>query len=111
MSATATAVPVFDVGDQKFVGNHSSITGTTPVRNSAGADTDPTGVTLRVKKPDGTTTTYTYQGSPALLKETTGRFYATVTFDQAGPWAWKLTGTGAVAEATQGRFYVREDAA
>jgi hypothetical protein len=111
MSATVTAVPVFDLGDTRYIGNHSSITGTSAFKNSAGADTDPSTVTIRVKKPDGTTTVYVYGGSPAALREAAGRFYVAVAFDQAGPWGWALVGTGAVAEATGGRFYVRESPA
>ena len=112
MTTTATTgADAPNVGDTRYLGNHSSIPGATAFKNSAGTDTDPTGVTLRVKKPDGTTTVYTYQGSPGLFREATGRYYASITFDQGGVWTWKLAGTGAVAEAAQGFFYVQEDLA
>lgn len=106
---------VFDLGDTRFIGNHSSATGSTAFKNSAGVDTDPTEVELRLKLPEDTTEVYRWPtpavGELVLSREITGRFFAVKTFDQWGDYAWKLKGTGLIAEATQGEFYVRRDKA
>jgi hypothetical protein len=101
------------VGQLLYLGNHSSVTDEAGVqvgafKNAAGQDTDPTTVTLRVTDGAGITTVYTYNGSPAALKETTGRFYVARTPVQAeaGLWRWRLEGTGTVQAAIQGTFYV-----
>lgn len=98
---------VYDTGDTVRIGNASGITGSQAFKNLAGADTDPTVVTLRVEQPDGTITTYTYGGSPALQKEVTGRYYVDIILSQAGRLSWRLTGTGTVAAAAEGSLHVK----
>ena len=106
---------IFDIGDTRFIGNHSSIAGSTPFRNAAGEDVDPTEVALNVKRPDGTVVVYRWPtplaGELGLSREVMGRFYVPVKFLQDGAYAWRLTSTGTVEETAQGEFYVRKDKA
>jgi hypothetical protein len=99
----------YDIGDRIRLGNHSAL-GVSAFKNSAGADADPSAITLIVKEADGTSTTYTFSGSPALLKETTGRYYVDIDLDSTAPpgtWYYRLAGTGTVMAAEEGSFTVR----
>lgn len=75
-------------------------------KDVAGTLIDPGTVTLKVTKPDGTTTTYTYGGSPAVVKDSTGNYHVDASADQTGRWlyTWISTGTGQAAE--NGEFLV-----
>lgn len=53
-------------------------------RNAAGAVYDPTTVTFKYKKPDGTVTTYTYGVGASIVKTSTGIYYIVIITDQAG---------------------------
>jgi hypothetical protein len=63
--------------------------------NLAGAPTDPTTVTLKIKKPDGSVVTLT---TPTVVNDTTvlGGFYYDLTLDQAGEYTFLFEGAGAV---------------
>jgi hypothetical protein len=95
----------FDVGDTVRLGNWSGNSATAAFTNVSGVATDPATVTLTVQKPDLTEVTYTWNGSPALTRESAGRFYADVAIDH---WFGELVGTGAVATRQQFRFRVRQ---
>lgn len=97
----------YDIGDVVRLGNHSTNTDTAAFSDASGVVTDPTVVTLALKKPDGTTTTYTYNGAPALSKESTGRYYVDVPLTDAGRWYYRLVGTGTVQAAAEGVLNVR----
>lgn len=56
-------------------------------------DTDPTAVSLYVKEPDGTETTYTYANA-TVSKEATGIYYKDVVLDSEGVWRARMVGTG-----------------
>lgn len=71
-----------------------------------GAETDPTSVSLKVRAPDGTVTTYSYPAQ--VQRSATGRYYLDVTPSAAGTWHYKWTATGAVAVQAEGSFRVRE---
>lgn len=109
------AITAHDIGDAPRLGNHSGNTGSAAFTNDAGVATDPTEATLRVKKPDGTTTVYRWPtpgvGEGALARESTGRFYVEWTCTVAGLHSVKLAGTGAIVVADQWQFFVREDMA
>jgi len=103
----------FDVGDVATLGNP-----TTAVNADADPDweafldklnqaADPTTVTITVTKPDGTVTTYAYNGTPALTRESIGRYWVDVALDQPGTWKWTFTGTGNVATSQTYAFTVR----
>jgi hypothetical protein len=101
----------YDRGDLFRFGNPSQDTETAPFANLAGTATDPTAVLLTVVKPDGTSTVYAWPtpgvGQSALMRESAGRFYADVLFDQSGKWLWYLAGTGAVTSASEGSVRVQ----
>jgi hypothetical protein len=55
--------------------------------------TDPTTVTLTVKKPDASSTSYTY-GASEIQKASTGNYYKDIELDQEGIWLYRWEGTG-----------------
>ncbi len=62
---------------------------------------DPTTVSLEVKKPSGSTDSYSY---PATINRTsTGVYYKEITRDESGDWhyRWEATGTGQAAKEHQ----------
>lgn len=68
----------------------------------AGVATDPTSVTCEVIDPLGVTTT------PAVTKDSTGNYHATVDLTTAfhGVWTYRIVGTGACQAAQEAQFYV-----
>ncbi len=85
----------FDIGDTETI--------SATFRNAAGAPTSPTAVTLRIRKPDAVGTILT----PTPTAGGPGVYSYVLTFDVSGGWEWGWKGTGAVAQAEQGRAYVR----
>ncbi len=69
--------------------------------------TDPTTVTLKVKSPAGTVTTYTYAAGE-ITKDSTGNYSKTITPTVSGAWYYWWAGTGACIATAQGGFYVRD---
>jgi hypothetical protein len=70
-------------------------------KNTAGALTDPTTVTLTVRRPDGTVDT------PTAVKDSTGTYHADYTSTtQAGAYVWRWSGTGALIADSEGTFMV-----
>lgn len=78
----------------------------TNIRTEAGVVTDPTALTLTVKKPDGTSTVYTYTVGPTIVRDSLGNYHANIDLDSAGWWRYSWIGTGAAAFAEGGRFRV-----
>jgi hypothetical protein len=72
-------------------------------RNSAGAPTNPTAVTLTVRAPDGTITT------PTPTNTGTGVWHYDLSVSQPGLWWYTFKGTGAVQAADRRSFYVEND--
>lgn len=100
-----------DVGDLESLGNPSQDTESEAFTDQAGTATDPTAVTLTIRKPDGTRLVYGWPGagvSGTLTRESAGRFYANVAIDQSGTWQWRLAGTGAVTAASEGELHVNQ---
>lgn len=52
-------------------------------RDDAGAFSDPTTVVLKVKKPDGTTSTFTY-ALAQITKDSVGNYHKDIAVDQSG---------------------------
>jgi hypothetical protein len=93
--------------DQTVTLGNYSLSGADAFTDRAGTATDPgTSVTMIVLKPSGASTIYTYSGSPALFKETTGRFYADVKLDEEGLWSVRLVGVGTAAVTAPAEFQV-----
>ncbi len=90
-----------DIGDELRINMTWSV---------GGVPTDPTTVTLRVRKPDGTATDYPYSPSSGIIvHDSAGVYHAPLIPDASGLWRLKSTGTGAAAGVKQVTFYVQED--
>ena len=68
--------------------------------DATGALADPTTITLKVRDPSGTETSYTYAGA-TVSKEATGIYYKDVTINAQGRWVARWIGTGTVADAAE----------
>lgn len=69
--------------------------------NTAGVATDPTAVVVTYKKPNGTVVT------GVAVKDSTGNYHCDITPDADGNWYYRWAGTGTIATAEEGIFYVR----
>lgn len=58
-----------------------------------GAAIDPSTVSIRVKAPDDTVSTFTYATDPEVEKESVGNYVFRLLLDQEGTYHWKWTGT------------------
>src|SRR5688572_8916342 len=77
----------------------------------AGADTDPTTLTLHVRTPDGTYTSSVYQGvgqTYTIVKDSTGDYHADIPITMAGVWWYEWVSTGPGAGAEERAFRVPE---
>jgi hypothetical protein len=72
-----------------------------PVSSLVGTTLDPTTITLKVKDPNGTTTTYS---SPT--KDSQGNYHQDVTPTVSGTWWYAWGGTGAVVAQSENYFIV-----
>lgn len=73
-----------------------------------GVNTDPTTVSLELKTPAGSTTTYTYAGAQ-ITKTATGIYTKTLgasILSTAGRWYYSWIGTGSAEGAEQGKIIV-----
>lgn len=71
-----------------------------------GTLTDPTTVTLTVRKPSGTTTSYTYAAA-AVSRISLGVYRKNLTLDERGVWLFTFTGTGDCQASAEGTVTVR----
>lgn len=77
--------------------------------DSAGTDTDPSTVTLRVVSPSGVNSVYTYGGSPdTVTRDSVGNYHVDVEADEVGWWFYKWESTGSGQAAQEGEFVVKE---
>lgn len=75
-------------------------------------NTDPTTVTLKIKKPDATVLTFTYAAAQ-VIKDSVGNYHydympPTIAVDPSavGKYRWRWDGTGAVKASGEGEFKV-----
>src|SRR3954464_6898489 len=71
----------------------------------AGVLTDPTTVSVKIRTPSGVTTTYTYAGG-SVTKDATGQYSRSLTFSEAGIWAWSVVATGVITKTEEGSVRV-----
>jgi len=71
--------------------------------------TDPSTVTLKTMKPDGTISTYTWAGG-TVTRAAAGQFYRDVTLDAEGLWLFRWESTGNAAGADEGEIHVLRSA-
>jgi len=88
----------YNVGDQVRL----TVTWT----NSSGTPTDPTTITLTVKRRALSTTSTTYAYPATVTKSSTGVYYVDVTPDNEGVWDYRWVATGTVVAAEEGAFNV-----
>ena len=93
----------YDIGDTRRL--------TATFTDIAGVATDPSTVTFKIKRPDGTATTYVYGTDAQPVKASTGVYYVDYAITLAGRHAYRFEGTGAVATAESDEFYVRRNEA
>ncbi len=77
-------------------------------QNDSGVDLDPTtDVTLKIRSPSGTTSTYTYSDAE-ITKSSAGDYYYDLTPDKSGRWwfRWEASGTG-TNKALEGSLMVQ----
>ena len=67
--------------------------------------TDPTTITFKYQKPDGTITSIVFPAA-GITKLGTGIYYAEVTFDTAGSWWRRWEGTGAITDGYEAPWFV-----
>lgn len=70
--------------------------------------TDPTEVTLYVRQPDGTVSTYLYSLAQ-VTRDSLGVFLKNVTLDASGTWYYRFKGTGLVVTSGWEALTVLDD--
>lgn len=90
-----------DIGDQVRISGVFT--------NAAGTATDPTTVTLKLLRPDGTVTTLVYLTDVELVRDSAGNYHADVipVAGENGIWWFRWAATGAVQAADEQAFFVR----
>lgn len=78
----------------------------TNITNAAGAVTDPTTLSLEVKKPGADLITYDYPDDPIIVKDSVGNYHADLDLDTVGRWRYAWVGGGAAQFAEGGQFRV-----
>ena len=89
----------YDVGD--VVRMRASFT------NSAGTAVDPSSVSFQYRPPIDVTTSLAYDTDAALVKSSTGVYYADINVSSSGVWKYRWNGAGSNAAAAEGVFEVR----
>lgn len=79
----------------------TGVTTTQEFRDESGDLADPTTVTMTVREPDGTTTTYVYLTDPEVERDAEGVFSFSIVPDAAGLWGFRWLGTGTVPLASE----------
>ncbi len=72
----------------------------------SGSGVDPAALSLIIKDPTGTETTFTY-ASAQIQKDSTGNYHYDVTASYAGTYQLRWLGTGSAAGAQQDSFIVQ----
>ena len=92
-------IQTYDIGD--------TVRFTAAFTNAADAADDPSTVTLKIREPDSTETSYVYLTDAEVVRDSEGNFHADLVVDASGSWYWRWVGTGDVATATAGSIVVR----
>ena len=71
--------------------------------------TDPSGVVLYIRQPDGSLTTLTYGVDAAIAKVSTGVYRYDYNAATAGPVSYRWAGTSPAQAADQNSFFVVDD--
>lgn len=79
----------------------TGITSEQEFRDTDGDLADPSTVTLVVREPGGTRTTYVFGTDVEVVKDATGVYHFSHVPDAVGRWGYRWVGTGAVAYAEE----------
>ena len=71
-----------------------------------GVDTDPTAVTVKHRKPDGTLVTKVFVTDAEVVKDATGQYHMDIDIDAAGQWWYRFEGTGTAQTAEEKNFFI-----
>lgn len=97
------STPTYDLGDLVRVHTNDG-----PFSNAAtGAALDPDVVSVSIRDPDGTVTTYVYGTDDEVVKDGTGSYHMDVDADTAGVWFYRWFSTGDGQAAEERSFIVR----
>jgi len=88
----------YDIGDR--------IRCTVVFQTLLSVDSDPTTITARLRKPDGTKTVYIYLTNAELVKDATGKYHFDVDITASGFWYYRFEGKGALVAAGEDSFQV-----
>ena len=90
------------------IGDLVTLTGTFTDAPTNGTVHDPTTVSVTIREPDGTATTYVYGTDAEVTKASTGVYNCDWSIDQSGQhfYRWFATGTGQASEESS--FLVKE---
>lgn len=75
---------------------------------STGVAIDPDAVSITIKAPDGTVTSYVYGTDIEVVRDGVGLYHMDVDANQAGTWFYRFESTGVGQAAEERRFIVRE---
>lgn len=75
--------------------------------DASGDRVDPSAVTAKIKKPDGTTTTYTYGVDVAVVHESQGVFHLDVSATLEGIYFYRFQATGTGQSGGDNHFLVQ----
>jgi len=88
----------YDVGDLVRVDGEFRISGTL---------TDPSTLTVWLKRPNGTVITYVYGTDVQLIRDSQGKFHFDESVTLSGKYTYKWKSTGTAQAAEEGIFYVK----
>ena len=74
---------------------------------ATGQAADPSGLVLKIRKPDKTLVTLTFGVDIVLVKDSVGNYHADVLLDQAGVWHWRFESSGANSGVAEDKLTVK----
>lgn len=96
--ATSTEINHFTYGER--------IRGVFTVVDFQGSPVDPTTVKFHILTPSSVVTVYEYGVDPDIVNDSVGVYHIDIDTDEEGAWKYRWEGSGNVATATEGIFYV-----
>ena len=79
---------------------------TVTFETAAGVLTDPTTVTVKIRAPSGTVTTYVYGSDAEVVKDSVGVYHVEYTVTAAAIWHVRWNGTGACVASSEVSFNI-----
>jgi hypothetical protein len=76
--------------------------------NDAGALVDPDTLVCKVKKPDGTVTSYVFGTAVELVRDSLGVYHIDIALTQAKNWFYRFEATGTRTVANEGTIIVQD---